>query len=92
MTEDEIRKLEQEVFFSDPAAPGDPDIEREWLETQRAGLLRSAEEMRAAFRLHKFLRDDARMQTVAADLTKAKNALGYIAGRLHELAGSKRDC
>lgn len=74
--EDKIESLAAEVGEIDLA---DPDVQ-EWVKTVLQNERRSAKQLQAAFRLQRLLRDDAKMEAIAADLRRTRLAIDALGG------------
>lgn len=88
MTENEMQKLDIEVYNTPPT---DLDDEKEWIETQLfgnesfEGLFKQNSQLIAAYRMNRFLHDDARCKAIALDLKKVREAIEYLTRRKIEL-------
>ena len=82
MTEDQIKQIEDEV---NGIGEDDVAIEKAWLDEQEKVLKTQIVQVRAAFRLHKFLRNDKSMEDAFNDVKKFKDALEYIRKRRTEI-------
>jgi len=76
MTEDEVLALAKDV--GDPS----PEEERAWAEAARPEFVVQLGRLRAEFRLCRFLRDDARMKALAADVARIQTCVDYLDGLL----------
>lgn len=83
MTENDVAALEAEVL----ASPLDAERERAWARAVLADMSRQEQELMAAFKLWKFMRDEGRMQGAANELKKTRAAIGYLKGVLGQERG-----
>lgn len=82
MNDDQIKKMSSEVENS----VNDPEIEAMWLQEQTESLHVQEQQLKSAFRMAKFIRDDARMEAIHKDVLKVRNAQQYIEKRRNELS------
>jgi len=75
MTEADVAAVEQEVV----GVSVDPEVERLWAERTRAVLRQAEQRLMAEWKMWKFVRDDARMQSALAELRRVRACLAYLA-------------
>ena len=82
MTDDEVNamvnRVEADVLL-------DPDVEKEWIARELSLLRKVEQENVYAFRLHRFLRDEAAMQKSDAALIRFRSCIKYLIRRLEQL-------
>lgn len=74
MTEQDVQAMEAAVL----ATPTNPVIEREWALGMLTELRVEEQRAVAAWKMWKFLRDESRMQKIAADLARVRQMIGYL--------------
>jgi acyl-CoA reductase-like NAD-dependent aldehyde dehydrogenase len=74
MTETELAALEQAALTT----PADPAFVAEWARATRDEFARAEQQAMAEFKLWKFVRDDARLQKTAQELTRIRGCLAYL--------------
>lgn len=78
MNQHEIELLEKEVESHDVY---DPKTELAWIENQLVDLRAEKQKQVYLFRMLRFMRDDSRLSTAAADVKKLASAIDYLEAR-----------
>ena len=84
MTEDEIKAMEMRVF--EDGEEIDIIFELEWTEQQLSEATKALASNKAAFKLHRFLRDEKAMQTNEENLKRVRDVIKYLNKRKEELS------
>lgn len=85
MTEDEYKALEKEVLGDGESTQEELEIEREWINGQIASIASQQAQVKAAFRFHKRMHNDSKLQDAAKDSKQLADALSCMKKRLEEI-------
>ena len=82
MTEKEVTDLEAEIIGDRKLDPG---MQREWLLARLKDAKQGEQNVMNAFRLHKYLRDEAQMKANKTTIKEIRGAIEFLESELQKL-------